>query len=36
MAHVDAGMVVSHENEKIVTSLEDVDKLGRFLVEKVK
>ena len=35
LAHIDAGMVVSRENEKVVTSLDDVDKLGRFLVEKV-
>lgn len=32
---VDTSMVVNRENEKVVTSVEDVDKLGRFLLEKV-
>ena len=32
---VDTSMVVNRENEKVVTSIEDVDKLGRFLLEKV-
>ena len=33
--HVDTSKVVNRENEKVVTSIEDVDKLGRFLYEKV-
>lgn len=32
---VDTSMVVNRENEKVVTNIEDVDKLGRFLSEKV-
>ena len=35
MVHVDTSKVINRENEKVVTSIEDVDKLGRFLHEKV-
>ena len=32
---VDTSIVINRENEKVVTNIEDVDKLGRFLSEKV-
>lgn len=32
---IDTSMAMKRENEKVVTSIDDVDKLGRFLHEKV-